>query len=130
MYLSQEIVSGKVKELYSDSGRNRVMGMFIKGKEKEKEKELMIIKEKEKEKQPSKKQATVVDSGEEEMGRDSAQQQSLMEEIISVERERKDLLASLTPTFSLWKEIGPSPQRSLLLFLGTTMRIHLQTTST
>ncbi|XP_044318719.1 uncharacterized protein [Triticum aestivum] len=72
------------------------------GRNKELDKELMIIKDKEKEK---KKQETVVDSGESEMGRDSAQHQSLMEEIISVERERKDLLASLSPTFSLWKEI-------------------------
>lgn len=31
--------------------------------------------------------------------------QSLVKEIISVERGRRDLLASLTPTFSLWKEI-------------------------
>ncbi|XP_073363711.1 uncharacterized protein [Aegilops tauschii subsp. strangulata] len=31
--------------------------------------------------------------------------QSLVKEIISVERERRDLHASLTPTFSVWKEI-------------------------
>ncbi|KAM3405662.1 hypothetical protein ACQJBY_008270 [Aegilops geniculata] len=31
--------------------------------------------------------------------------QSLVKEIISVERERRDLPASLTPTFSVWKEI-------------------------
>ncbi|XP_048550614.1 uncharacterized protein LOC125530265 [Triticum urartu] len=31
--------------------------------------------------------------------------QSLVNEIISVERERSDLLGRLTPTFSLWKEI-------------------------
>ncbi|XP_044318111.1 uncharacterized protein [Triticum aestivum] len=44
---------------------------------------------------------------EKKMGKEKqqSQSQSLVNEIISVERERRDLLGSLTPAFSLWKEI-------------------------
>ncbi|XBI60795.1 hypothetical protein VPH35_041673 [Triticum aestivum] len=38
-------------------------------------------------------------------GKHQSQSQSLVNEIISVERERRDLLGSLTPAFSLWNEI-------------------------
>nr|AAM81209.1 csAtPR5 [Aegilops tauschii] len=41
----------------------------------------------------------------EEVARDPGEHQSLMEEIISAERERKGLLGSLTPTFSIWKQV-------------------------
>lgn len=41
----------------------------------------------------------------EEVARDPGEHQSLMEEVISAERERRDLLGSLTPTFSIWKQV-------------------------
>uniref|UniRef100_A0A453BYV5 Uncharacterized protein n=1 Tax=Aegilops tauschii subsp. strangulata TaxID=200361 RepID=A0A453BYV5_AEGTS len=107
-YLLQDIVSGKFKELYSDSGRNRVMGIFREAEELDKE--LMIIKEKEKE-----KQETVVDSGEEEMGRDSARHQSLMEGQLRKEQERlRKVRYQLKKKMRSESDKDPAMQRMLL----------------
>uniref|UniRef100_R7W5M1 DUF6598 domain-containing protein n=1 Tax=Aegilops tauschii TaxID=37682 RepID=R7W5M1_AEGTA len=107
-YLLQDIVSGKFKELYSDSGRNRGNGVFREAEELDKE--LMIIKEKEKE-----KQETVVDSGEEEMGRDSARHQSLMEGQLRKEQERlRKVRYQLKKKMRSESDKDPAMQRMLL----------------
>uniref|UniRef100_A0A3B6DEW3 DUF6598 domain-containing protein n=3 Tax=Triticinae TaxID=1648030 RepID=A0A3B6DEW3_WHEAT len=91
-------------------GRTSVMGIFREAEELDKE--LMIIKEKEKEK---KKQETVVDSGEEEMDKDSAQHQSLMEGQLRKEQERlRKVLYQLKKKMRSESDKDPAMQRMLL----------------